>query len=94
MNEEYVLFLEENKNISSSPRLLLQTLNIEKKYQWKQKSMSAFHISSTSNKVDQSKSVYVVNSPTVSVFHTSPNIILDMLFALFFSFILTFGFIV
>ena len=45
------------------------------------------------NKVDQSKSVYVVDSPTVSVFYTSPNIILDMLFALFFSLILTFGFI-
>lgn len=96
LNEEYVLFLEENKNISSSPRLLFQDAEYRKKISMETEvyvQLFAQFEMHKLNKVDQSKSVYVVNSPTVSVFHTSPNIILDMLFALFFSFILTFGFI-
>ena len=96
LNEEYVSFSEENKNISSSPRLLLQDIEFRKKISMETEvyiQLFAQFEMHKLNKVDQSKSVYVVNSPSASVFYTSPNISFNMFFALFLSLILVFGFI-
>jgi hypothetical protein len=96
LNEEYVSFSEDNKNISSSPRLLLQDVEFRKKISMETEvyiQLYAQFEMHKLNKIDQSKSVYVVDSPAVSVFYTSPNIIFDMLFALFFSLIIIFVFI-
>ena len=91
--KNYIEFKNQNKNISSSPILMVKEQQLQQDISLKKnvyvQLSSQFEIYKM-NSIDKSKTVYLVNSPTVSSFPADPNIILNIATFIFLSLLFIF----